>query len=115
LEGAIGQRPVFALMVVIIVGMSGVLYSAINKQLAPAEDQGVMFSFVNAPEHTNLDYLQTYGDRVTQLFMDVPEKQNVFSIVGLGWTHAAFIGLIVKPWEQRQRSDTMILKELQGK
>ena len=74
-----------------------------------------MFSFVNAPEHTNLDYLQAYGDRVTQLFMDVPERQNVFSIVGLGSVHSAFIGLIVKPWDQRQRSDTMIIKEMQGK
>ena len=57
-------------MVVLIIALSGVLYTAINKELAPAEDQGVVFSFVNAPEHTNLDYLQTYADRVTQIFME---------------------------------------------
>jgi hydrophobe/amphiphile efflux-1 (HAE1) family protein len=115
LDGAMKQRPVFALMVVLIVAMSGILYTAINKELAPSEDQGVLFSFVNAPEHTNLDYLQTYADKVTQTFMDVPERQNVFSIVGMGSVHAAFVGLIVKPWEQRERSDTMIIGEMQGK
>src|SRR4029450_9080354 len=39
LDGPMKQRPVFALMVVLIVAMSGILYSAIQKQLAPAEDQ----------------------------------------------------------------------------
>ncbi|WP_119391163.1 efflux RND transporter permease subunit [Taklimakanibacter lacteus] len=115
LEGAMKQRPVFALMVILIVAMSGILYAAINKELAPAEDQGVLFAFVNAPEHTNLDYLSTYTDRATQIFMDVPERQNVFTINGMGSTHAAFVGLILKPWEERQRSDAMVIGELQGK
>jgi multidrug efflux pump len=115
LEGAMKQRPVFAVMLVIIVAMSGILYAAINKELAPAEDQGVLFSFVNAPEHTNLDYLSTYTDRATEIFMNVPERQNVFTINGLGSTHAAFVGLILKPWAERERSDTMIIGELQGK
>ncbi len=66
--------------------MSGILYMAINRELAPAEDQGVLFAFVNAPEHTNLDYLTTYTDQLTQIFMEVPERQNVFAINGLGDT-----------------------------
>lgn len=115
LEGALKQRPVFALMVVLIIAMSGILYTAIKTELAPAEDQGVLFSFVNAPEHTNLDYLTAYSDQVTKLFMDVPERQNVFTINGMGSTHAAFVGLIVRPWDERTRTDQMIIGSLQQK
>ncbi len=116
LSGALKQRPVFAFMLVIIIAMTGILYTAMNKQLAPSEDQGVLFSFVNAPEHTNLDYLTSFTDRATNIFMEVPEKQNVFTINGMGGsTHMAFVGLILKPWAERQRSDTQIIGEMQGK
>ncbi len=115
LTGALRQRPVFALMLILIIAISGILYMAINRQLAPSEDQGVLFAFVNAPEHTNLDYLETYTDHATKILMDVPERQNVFAINGLGSTHMAFVGLIVKPWAERQRTDQMIIKELQPK
>jgi len=116
LRGALKQRPVFAFMLVIIIALTGILYSAMNKQLAPPEDQGVLFSFVNAPEHTNLDYLTSYTDRATNIFMEVPEKQNVFTINGMGGsTHMAFVGLILKPWAERERSDTQIIGEMQGK
>ncbi|MGE0211609.1 MAG: efflux RND transporter permease subunit [Parvibaculaceae bacterium] len=115
LEGAMRQRPVFAFMLILIVATSGVLYGAVNKELAPSEDQGVLFSFVNAPEHTNLDYLTSYTQRITDIFMEVPERQNVFTINGMGSTHQAFVGLILKPWGERGRSDQQVIAELQGK
>jgi multidrug efflux pump len=115
LDGTIRQRSVFAFMMVMTVGVSTVLYLAINKQLAPPEDQGVLFSFVNAPEHTNLDYLETYSDRLVQIYGEVPEKKNVFQINGFPTSHAAFVGLILKPWDQRGRSDQSIMTELQPK
>jgi multidrug efflux pump len=115
LNGAMRQRPVFALMLVFIIALSGILYLALKRELAPPEDQGVLFAFVNAPEHTNLDYLETYTGRATQILIDVPERQNVFTINGLGSAHTAFVGLILKPWSQRQRTDQMIIGELQPK
>ena len=113
LDGTIKQRSVFAWIAVLTVVLSGVLYQSINKQLAPAEDQGVLFAFVNAPEHTNLDYLTTYTDNLTETFLKIPEKQNLFAINGFQSTHSAFMGLILKPWEQRTRSDLSVMGELQ--
>jgi hydrophobe/amphiphile efflux-1 (HAE1) family protein len=115
LNGAMKQRPVFALMLLIILAMSGILYMAINKELAPSEDQGVLFAFANAPEQTNLDYLTTYTDRANEILSEVPERQNIFTINGLGNAHTAFVGLILKPWGERDRSDKQIIGELQPK
>ena len=115
LDGTIRQRAVFAWVAVLTVVLSGVLYQAINRQLAPAEDQGVLFAFVNAPEHTNLDYLTTYTDNLTETFLKVPEKQNLFAINGFPNSHSAFMGLILKPWADRDRSDLSVMGELQPK
>ena len=115
LDGTIKQRSVFAWVAVLTVVLSGVLYNAINRELAPAEDQGVLFAFINAPEHTNLDYLTTYTDQLTGIFMDVPERQNLFAINGFPTSHGAFMGLILKPWGERERSDLSVMGELQGK
>jgi multidrug efflux pump len=115
LDGTIKQRAVFAWIAVLTIVLSGVLYSAIGRELAPAEDQGVLFAFVNAPEHTNLDYLTTYTDELTQTFLAVPEKQNLFAINGFPNSHSAFMGLILKPWGERDRTDLSVLAELQPK
>jgi multidrug efflux pump len=115
LNGAMKQRPVFAFMLLIIVAMTGILYMAINKELAPAEDQGVLFAFANSPEQTNLDYLTAYTDRANEILREIPERQNIFTINGSGNTHSAFVGLILKPWGERERSDKQIIAELQPK
>ena len=115
LDGTIKQRSVFAWVAVLTVVLSGVLYQAINRELAPAEDQGVLFAFVNAPEHTNLDYLTSYTGDLTGTFMEVPEKQNLFAINGFPNAHSAFMGLILKPWGERGRSDLSVMGELQPK
>ncbi|MGB8313970.1 MAG: efflux RND transporter permease subunit, partial [Aestuariivirga sp.] len=115
LDGTIKQRSVFAWIAVLTVVLSGVLYQAINRELAPPEDQGVLFAFVNAPEHTNLDYLTSYTDNLTETFLKVPEKQNLFAINGFPNSHSAFMGLILKPWANRDRSDLSVMGELQPK
>ena len=115
LDGTIKQRSVFAWIAVLMIVLSGVLYNAIGRQLAPAEDQGVLFAFVNAPEHTNLDYLMTYTDDLTKTMMAVPERENLFAIDGFPNTHQAFMGLILKPWDERTRSDLTVMGELQPK
>jgi hydrophobe/amphiphile efflux-1 (HAE1) family protein len=115
LDGTIKQRSVFAWIAVLTIVLSAVLYNALNRELAPAEDQGVIFAFINAPEHTNLDYLTTYTDDLTKTFLAVPEKQNLFAINGFPNVHQAFMGLILKPWEDRTRSDLSVMGELQPK
>ncbi len=41
--------------------------------------------------------------------MKIPEKQNIFAIAGFPSTHAAFLGFIMKPWGERDRSDLSIM------
>lgn len=113
LDGALKNRATVALMALVLVAFSGVLYTAIKAQLAPPEDQGVLFHFVNAPEHTNIDYVRVYSRKLDDVLMAVPERKNLFSVDGFPNGHQGFKGLILKPWGERERSDTAILASLQ--
>ena len=93
LDGTIKQRAIFAWIAVLTVILSGVLYNAINRELAPSEDQGVLFAFVNAPRpHQPRLPVELYGS-LTDTMMKVPEHQNLFAINGFPNSQSAFMGL----------------------
>ncbi len=107
-----------AMTVVILVGvvaLTGVLYASTPKELAPEEDQGILFSLVKTPQYGNLDYLEATTSNFQKIADTIPEKSHVFTINGAGGVHSAFIGMLLKPWEQRTRSQKQVLQDLQPK
>ena len=45
-----------------------------QKELAPEEDQGILFSLVKTPQVANLDYLEQATQQLDKVFATVPEK-----------------------------------------
>jgi multidrug efflux pump len=107
-----------ALTVVILAGvvaLTGILYLSTPQELAPEEDQGVLFSIVKAPQYANLDYMEHATHRLYEVFKTVPEQAHVFTINGSDSVHSAFAGILFKPWAERSRNQKEILAELQPK
>ncbi|MBX9759947.1 MAG: multidrug efflux RND transporter permease subunit [Beijerinckiaceae bacterium] len=107
-----------ALTVVILMGvlaLTAVLYTSTPRELAPEEDQGFLLSIVKTPQYANLDYLERTTASVTKLLQDIPEKAHVFAINGMAGVRQAFVGVIMKPWEERQRSTKQVQQQLQGR
>jgi len=107
-----------ALTVVILAGVMAlvaILYLSTPSELAPEEDQGILFTQVKAPQYANLDYLEHSTQRLYRVFKTVPEQAHVFAINGRGDVHTGFAGILFKPWDQRKRNAKQILKELQPK
>ncbi|HSX85202.1 MAG TPA: efflux RND transporter permease subunit [Cellvibrio sp.] len=88
------------------------LYMFSAKELAPMEDQGVIFGIVDAPANSTLDQSSYYGKLVNQIFMEVPETDFTFQI---NFPTGGFSGMVAKPWEERDRSVFEIMPELQQK
>ena len=87
-----------------------------QKELAPEEDQGILFNIVKAPQTANLDYLEQATGELNKVFETVPEKEHVFIINGMGNNvHQAIAGILFKPWEERERTQKEILQSLQPK
>ena len=74
------------------------------KELAPEEDQGIVFSLVKAPQYANLDYVDGYGDQLDKAFASFPETDTRFIVNGIGGPNSGIAGMILKPWDERERS-----------
>jgi hydrophobe/amphiphile efflux-1 (HAE1) family protein len=107
-----------ALTILILIGvlaLTGVMFMSTPKELAPEEDQGTIFALVKSPQYANLDYLEKATAQVGAAASEVPERDHVFVINGRGDVHQGFVGLILKPWGERKRSQKQIIESLQPK
>lgn len=97
------------------------LYTQSSKELAPSEDQSVIFGIINAPANATTDQKEFYGKAVEEAFLSVPEADLTFQILlapaaGALYDTDGFSGVVVKPWhDPRERTVFEILPELQGK
>ena len=82
------------------------------KELAPAEDQGVVFGIVNTPANSTLDQLAVSVKEVNRTLMEIPETQFTFQITNPG---GGFWGDGLKPWDKRKRTATQVLGEVSAR
>lgn len=80
------------------------------RELAPMEDQGVIFGIVDAPANSTIDQSSFYAKQVNKTFLNVPERDFTFQIT---FPTGGFSGLVTKPWDERERSVFDVLPEIQ--
>jgi hydrophobe/amphiphile efflux-1 (HAE1) family protein len=116
LSSTLNYRPVTLLVLVGVIAATVLMYATAQQELAPEEDQGILFNLVKTPPAGNIDYLEQVTDHLYDVFKTVPEKEHVFAINGMGGdVHQAFSGILFKPWEERNRTQAQILQDLQPK
>ncbi|MGJ4966762.1 MexW/MexI family multidrug efflux RND transporter permease subunit [Bradyrhizobium sp. HKCCYLRH3061] len=104
LDRSLDYRPVTALFALTILGLVGFLYMHTSKELAPEEDQGIVFSITKAPKYANIDYINFYTDKVDKAFQKFPETDLRFVLNGIQGPQGGFAGMLLKPWDERKRS-----------
>jgi hydrophobe/amphiphile efflux-1 (HAE1) family protein len=112
LTRTLNYRPVTLLVLVGVIAGTALMYMTSQRELAPEEDQGILFALVKTPQYANLDYLEDATQQLYDVFSSVPEKDHVFTINGMGDVHQAFSGILLKPWGERTRNQKAVLKEL---
>lgn len=85
------------------------LYSTAKSELAPPEDQGIIISLLTASPNATLRQTELYSKQVYQIFKQFPELDHVFQLDGLNGLNTSIGGMVLKPWDERQRTT----KELQ--
>jgi multidrug efflux pump len=88
------------------------LYMFSPAELAPNEDQGVVFGALDVPANATLEQLTPYSEQVFQNFSSLPEFSQSFQVT---FPTGGFGGAIMKSWDQRKRSIFPIQAELSGK
>lgn len=88
------------------------LISVTQKELAPQEDQGMIYVFTTQPDHTNLDYLNRFTGTYKDIWSKIPEVKFSFQVNS---QNMAFGGIILHPWDERERTQQVVQQEIQQK
>jgi multidrug efflux pump len=114
LTESLRTRSVTVLFVFGIVAMLVVMSQFIQNELAPEEDQGVIFTFSKAPDHSSIDYLNKYTAPYIDIFRQYEDEyQSSFMANGFGGPTVSFAGMLLKPWEERSLSSGEMIPQIQ--
>jgi multidrug efflux pump len=106
-------RAMTILILVGVLALTGVMLASTARELAPEEDQGVVFALVKTPQYANLDYMENATRQVYDAAAAIPETAHVFLINGSAGVHQGFGGVILKPWDARGRNQKQIISALE--
>ena len=112
LDGTLNARPAVYMVWVILVLLIYPMFTMSARELAPAEDQGVIFGILDAAANSTLDQNSLYAAAANDAFMSIPETEFTFQIT---FPSSGFGGMVLKPWDQRKRSVFQIMPEVQQK
>ncbi|MCW2245984.1 multidrug efflux pump [Azospirillum fermentarium] len=114
LSRALDFRPAVLLFAVGVLVSVGFLFMNVMSELAPEEDQGVLFGITKAPQYANLDYIDAYGAQMDQVFAQYPETDTRFVVNGAMSLTQGFAGMILQPWDQRTKTAKQLQPEVQA-
>ncbi|HEU6447920.1 MAG TPA: efflux RND transporter permease subunit [Verrucomicrobiae bacterium] len=113
LDWTLARRPlvytVWIGIFLLIIPMFSMTWSA--KELAPAEDQGVIFGVLETPPDSTIDQTSFYADVAEKKWATIPEEEQIFQLTQ---PDMGFGGMVMKPWGERKRSVFQILPQVQA-
>jgi multidrug efflux pump len=109
LEKTLDRIGLVVMIGVLILASNYLMYLNSKNELAPDEDQGILFFSASGPRTATLEYLEAYGQQIQAGFETFPEYNDSFYILGRT-PGQIFGGFKMKPAEERERAQ----KEVQG-
>jgi multidrug efflux pump len=105
LAGTLRYRPVTLVLWAVVLALIVPFYLFSQKELAPTEDQGVVFGVVQAAPNSTLDQTRLFTSAINDVYRSLPETQNTFQLMS---PTGGFGGAVTKPWSERKRSTQQI-------
>ncbi|MGB7972036.1 MAG: efflux RND transporter permease subunit [Candidatus Deferrimicrobiaceae bacterium] len=112
LDATLAARPAIYVVWVVVSLAAVPMYVMSAKELAPLEDQGVIFGILDASANSTLDQNSFFAAEVNRVFHSEPETDFTFQIT---FPNSGFGGMVVKPWDERNRTIFQILPDVQRK
>src|SRR5579885_1426643 len=111
LASTLRWRPVVFGVWIIVALLMVPFYIFSQRELAPAEDQGVVFGVVQAAPNSTLDQTKLFASQIYDVYHSFPEAESVFQITD---PNGGFGGMVTKPWSQRTKTAQQLLLESTG-
>ena len=108
LTSALNYRPILFTVWAIVVALIFPFYMFSARELAPKEDQSVVFGVIQASANSTLDQTKLFTKQVYDVYHSFPEAQSVFQITS---PTGGFGGMVTKPWSERKKSTEQLQVE----
>ncbi|MGD0278952.1 MAG: efflux RND transporter permease subunit, partial [Smithella sp.] len=115
LQGALNSLPVVVVLALIILGSNYFLFASSRSELAPQEDQGFLISMITAAPDATLQQTQIYSLQLSKILSTIPEIEHLFQVEGFAGLNSGFAGLVLKPWDKRNRTTKVLQPEIQNR
>src|SRR5256885_14235184 len=111
LTATLRYRPVVLAVWIIVALLIVPFYLFSQQELAPYEDQGFFFGFVQASANSTLDQTKLFADQIHDVYRSFPESGSIFQIA---LPNGGFGGMTTKPWSQRKKTTQQLLMQSMG-
>ncbi len=111
LAGTLLYRPVVLVLWALIAVLTVPFYFFSQRELAPPEDQGVVFGIVQAAANSTVDQTTLFTRQVHDVYRSFPEAASIFQITS---PTGGFGGMVTKPWSERSKTTQQLLMESMG-
>jgi multidrug efflux pump len=111
LAATLRYRPVVLTLWVIVALLIVPFYMFSQRELAPAEDQGVVFSVVQAAPNATIEQTKLFTSQILDVYSAIPETAATFQLIS---PNGGFGGMVTKPWSERQKTAQQLLMESYG-
>ena len=111
LAGTLRYRPVVLVLWAIVAALTVPFYMFSQQELAPAEDQGVVFGIVQAAANSTVDQTTLFTEQIHDVYRSMPEAASIFQITS---PSGGFGGMVTKPWSERTKTAQQLLVESMG-
>ncbi|MBI4694800.1 MAG: efflux RND transporter permease subunit [Gammaproteobacteria bacterium] len=112
LHGTLDYVPVTILFGILVLPIGVAMFMTSKNELAPDEDQGILFVMGRGPETATIDYNRRYARDLVDIFQTIPEHTESFFMLGMPSANSIFAGFRMKPMAERERSQLEIQNEL---
>jgi len=104
-------RPVVLVVWAMVTLLVVPFYLFSQRELAPPEDQGVVFGIVQAAANATVDQTKLFAQQIYDVYRSFPESASVFQIT---FPTGGFGGMVTKPWSERTKTTQQLLMESMG-
>jgi len=108
LTGTLKYRPVVLTLWAIVMLLTIPFYMFSQRELAPVEDQNIVFGIVQAAPNATLDQTELHTKEIYDVYASLPEHQNTFQIT---FPSGGFGGMVTKPRNERKKSTSQLQVE----
>jgi multidrug efflux pump len=111
LGATLRYRPVVATLWIIVALLTVPFYMFSQRELAPAEDQGFFFGYIQASPNSTLDQTKLFTDQIYDVYKTFPEAASIFQLTQPG---GGMGGMVTKPWSERAKTTQQLMMEAMG-